>query len=55
MYCQTDVAEEGETGKVYRADFFDKRGRSVLVLVPANQVLRIVGCLNIDDLCDYQA
>lgn len=33
----TDVAEEGETGKVYRADFFDKRGRSVLVLVPANQ------------------
>ncbi|KAI5064104.1 hypothetical protein GOP47_0020774 [Adiantum capillus-veneris] len=32
-----DVAEEGETGKVYRADFFDKKGRSVLVLVPANQ------------------
>eukprot|EP00250_Pteridium_aquilinum_P004263 c14487_g1_i1 orf=199-1092(-) len=33
----TDVAEEGETGKVYRADFFDKKGRTVLVLVPANQ------------------
>ncbi|KAH7298323.1 hypothetical protein KP509_25G037400 [Ceratopteris richardii] len=32
-----DVAEEGETGKVYRADFFDKKGRSVLVLVPAKQ------------------
>lgn len=33
----TDVAEEGETGKVYRADFVDKAGRTVLVLVPANQ------------------
>uniref|UniRef100_A0A0C9S174 TSA: Wollemia nobilis Ref_Wollemi_Transcript_26311_1445 transcribed RNA sequence n=1 Tax=Wollemia nobilis TaxID=56998 RepID=A0A0C9S174_9CONI len=32
-----EIAVEGETGKVYRADFFDKFGRTVLVLTPANQ------------------
>eukprot|EP00249_Psilotum_nudum_P023869 c29012_g2_i3 orf=406-1305(-) len=32
-----DVAKEGETGKVYKADFVDKAGRTVLVLVPGNQ------------------
>eukprot|EP00249_Psilotum_nudum_P023864 c29012_g1_i2 orf=330-1196(-) len=32
-----DVAEESETGKIYRADFVDKAGRTVLVLVPGNQ------------------
>uniref|UniRef100_A0A0D6R4F7 CRAL-TRIO domain-containing protein n=1 Tax=Araucaria cunninghamii TaxID=56994 RepID=A0A0D6R4F7_ARACU len=32
-----EVAVEGETGKVYRADFFDRFGRTVLVLTPAKQ------------------
>ncbi|THU58604.1 hypothetical protein C4D60_Mb03t16120 [Musa balbisiana] len=32
-----EVAVEGETGKVYRADFQDREGRSVLVLRPGKQ------------------
>ncbi|KAI4389585.1 hypothetical protein MLD38_001797 [Melastoma candidum] len=32
-----DVAGEGETGKVYRANFHDRQGRSVLILRPAFQ------------------
>ncbi|CAL9039544.1 unnamed protein product [Musa banksii] len=32
-----EVATEGETGKVYRADFHDREGRSVLVLRPGRQ------------------
>lgn len=35
---QHEVAVEGETGKVYRADFQDREGRSVLVLRPGKQV-----------------
>lgn len=31
------VAVEGETGKVYRANFHDRSGRSVLILRPAKQ------------------
>ncbi|EXB63950.1 hypothetical protein L484_003333 [Morus notabilis] len=31
------VAIEGETGKVYRANFHDRHGRSVLILRPARQ------------------
>ncbi|KAI4320987.1 hypothetical protein MLD38_034414 [Melastoma candidum] len=34
---QEDVAGEGETGKVYRANFHDRQGRSVLKLRPAFQ------------------
>lgn len=33
----TDVEKESETGKLYRADFVDKKGRTVLVLVPGMQ------------------
>ncbi|KAK4744052.1 hypothetical protein SAY87_010364 [Trapa incisa] len=32
-----EVAAEGETGKVYRANFHDREGRSVLILRPALQ------------------
>lgn len=32
-----EVASEGETGKVYRANFKDKEGRTVLVLRPGKQ------------------
>ncbi|GJP73220.1 hypothetical protein CLOP_g3959 [Closterium sp. NIES-67] len=32
-----DVAEEGETGKVYRTAFLDKKGRSVVVLSAGQQ------------------
>ncbi|PON40487.1 CRAL-TRIO lipid binding domain containing protein [Parasponia andersonii] len=32
-----DVAIEGETGKIYRANFHDRQGRSVLILRPAKQ------------------
>ncbi|KAK4781789.1 hypothetical protein SAY86_015891 [Trapa natans] len=32
-----EVAAEGETGKVYRAKFHDRNGRSVLILRPAMQ------------------
>ncbi|KAL2643758.1 hypothetical protein R1flu_011345 [Riccia fluitans] len=32
-----DIMKEAETGKVYRADFLDKFGRSVIVMRPANQ------------------
>ncbi|KAL8095130.1 hypothetical protein AgCh_036547 [Apium graveolens] len=29
-----DIAHEAETGKIYRADYFDKHGRSVVVMRP---------------------
>lgn len=32
-----EIAVEGETGKVYRADFLDKNGRTVVVMTPAKQ------------------
>ncbi|KAJ9166097.1 hypothetical protein P3X46_020892 [Hevea brasiliensis] len=32
-----EVAIEGETGKVYRANFHDRRGRTVLILRPGKQ------------------
>ncbi|XP_010539916.1 PREDICTED: random slug protein 5 [Tarenaya hassleriana] len=32
-----EVADEGETGKVYRAGFHDRHGRTVLILRPALQ------------------
>ncbi|CAI9116733.1 OLC1v1017965C1 [Oldenlandia corymbosa var. corymbosa] len=32
-----EVAEEGETGKVYRANFHDRHGRTVLILRPGKQ------------------
>ncbi|KAL9271992.1 Phosphatidylinositol transfer protein 3-like protein [Drosera capensis] len=32
-----DIAEEGETGKVYRANFHDRHGRTVLILRPGKQ------------------
>ncbi|XP_062097718.1 uncharacterized protein LOC133803633 [Humulus lupulus] len=32
-----DIAVEGETGKIYRANFHDRQGRSVLILRPAKQ------------------
>ncbi|EPS66064.1 hypothetical protein M569_08709, partial [Genlisea aurea] len=32
-----DVAKEAETGRVYRANYFDKHGRAVLVLRPGFQ------------------
>ncbi|CAN6582648.1 unnamed protein product [Malus baccata var. baccata] len=35
--CQPEVASEGETGKVYRASFRDRSGRSVLILRPGMQ------------------
>lgn len=35
---QTDVAGESETGKIYRANFQDKSGHTVLVMHPGRQV-----------------
>eukprot|EP01018_Ginkgo_biloba_P013695 Gb_31937 [translate_table: standard] len=32
-----EVAAEGETGKVYRADFLDRFGRTVIVMTPGKQ------------------
>ncbi|KAM0951601.1 putative CRAL-TRIO lipid binding domain, CRAL/TRIO domain, CRAL/TRIO domain superfamily [Dioscorea sansibarensis] len=32
-----EVAQEGETGKAYRANFRDKEGRTVIVMTPAKQ------------------
>lgn len=48
-----DIADEGATGKVYRADFLDKKGRSVIVMSAgqqntkghAGQVRHLVYCL----------
>ena len=50
-HMQKDVAEEGETGKVYRADFFDKQGRTVLVLAPAKQVRDFIYIQNCVCVC----
>jgi len=38
VICQQEVAMEGETGKLYRASFRDRQGRSVLILRPGMQV-----------------
>ncbi|KAG5222724.1 phosphoglyceride transfer family protein [Salix suchowensis] len=35
--CWDEVAHEGETGKVSRADFHDRSGRTVLILRPGKQ------------------
>ncbi|PQQ03918.1 random slug protein 5 [Prunus yedoensis var. nudiflora] len=35
--CWREVANEGETGKVYRASFRDRSGRTVLILRPGMQ------------------
>ncbi|KAJ6801778.1 random slug protein 5-like [Iris pallida] len=35
--CWEEVAHEAETGKIYRTNFLDKYGRSVLVMRPARQ------------------
>ncbi|KAK1323232.1 hypothetical protein QJS10_CPA02g01127 [Acorus calamus] len=35
--CWHEVAHEGETGKLYRANFLDREGRLVLVLRPGKQ------------------
>lgn len=36
---QNEVTVEGETGKVYRASFHDRHGRTVLILRPGKQVI----------------
>lgn len=38
ILLQDDIAEEAETGKIYRADYKDKHGRTVLVLRPGLEV-----------------
>jgi len=46
---QHEVAHEGETGKVSRADFHDRSGRTVLILRPGKQVCsRILPFIFID-------
>jgi hypothetical protein len=35
---QEDIAHEAETGKIYRADYKDKLGRTVLVMRPGLEV-----------------
>ncbi|KAK7291188.1 hypothetical protein RIF29_06131 [Crotalaria pallida] len=35
--CWDEVAAEGETGKLYRANFHDRQGRTVLILRPGMQ------------------
>lgn len=39
FYCQNEVAYEGETGKLFRAGFHDRHGRTVLILRPGLQVV----------------
>jgi hypothetical protein len=38
---QEDISQEAETGKIYRADYKDKLGRTVLVLRPGLEVSRL--------------
>ena len=42
FYHQSEVASEGETGKVFRANFHDRHGRTVLILRPGKQVFYFV-------------
>ncbi|KAL3592336.1 hypothetical protein D5086_010976 [Populus alba] len=37
---QGEVAHEAQTGKVYRSNYFDKHGRTVLVMRPSCQVAK---------------
>lgn len=43
-FCQHEVAHEGETGKVSRANFHDRSGRTVLIMRPGMQVHTIIFC-----------
>lgn len=36
---QDDIAHEAETGKIYRSNYVDKHGRTVLVMRPGCQVV----------------
>lgn len=38
VILQHEVAHEGETGKVSRANFHDLQGRTVLIMRPGKQV-----------------
>ncbi|KAK8541867.1 hypothetical protein V6N12_014488 [Hibiscus sabdariffa] len=40
-----DIAEEAETGKIYRANYCDKFGRPVLVMRPGFQIKYLVYCM----------
>ncbi|KAL5565546.1 hypothetical protein UlMin_028710 [Ulmus minor] len=46
-----EVSHEGETGKLYPANFHDRQGRSVLILRPEKQVIYILenAILNISE------
>lgn len=37
------MASEGETGKVFKANFHDRQGRTVLILRPGMQVINLFG------------
>ncbi|KAL5713476.1 hypothetical protein ACHQM5_015547 [Ranunculus cassubicifolius] len=37
-----EVANEGETGKAYRANFHDRYGRTVLIMRPDKQILKYI-------------
>lgn len=45
-HLQHEVAHEGETGKVSRANFHDRLGRTVLIMRPGMQVYFQVFCLS---------
>lgn len=40
-YVQHEISHEGETGKVFRANFHDRYGRTVLIMRPGMQVWTI--------------
>lgn len=44
---QHEVAGEGETGKLFRADFHDRHGRTVLILKPGLQVTDVIFVLQL--------
>lgn len=43
LYVQENIAHEAETGKIYRANYCDKYGRTVLVMRPGFQVALLQG------------
>lgn len=42
-YVQGNIAHEAQTGKIYRANYCDKYGRTVLIMRPGFQVALLQG------------
>lgn len=51
LWIQDDIAHEAKTGKLYRANYFDKHGRTVLVMRPGSEVQNSIKVYQMSSIC----